>query len=57
MLVDLQLLDGVGFDLFVDLDPRSAAVFVVITGHATVESAVDALKAALKALNQSIFNP
>lgn len=43
--VDLQLPDGLGTDLFSDLDPRSDVVFVVITGHATVESAVDALKA------------
>ena len=45
VFVDLELPDGSGPDLFGDLDPRSGVVFVVITGHATVESAVDALKA------------
>lgn len=45
VFVDLQLPDGSGFELFGNLDPRSGVVFVVITGHATVESAVDALKA------------
>jgi DNA-binding NtrC family response regulator len=41
---DLKLPDGMGVDLFADLDPRSGVEFVVITGHATVESAVSALK-------------
>ena len=33
-----------GVDLFEDLDPRSGVEMIVITGHATVESAVSALK-------------
>ncbi|HKR47364.1 MAG TPA: sigma-54 dependent transcriptional regulator [Paraburkholderia sp.] len=41
---DLQLPDGTGTDLFHDLDPHLGIEFVVITGRATVESAVDALK-------------
>ncbi|GJH04562.1 sigma-54 dependent transcriptional regulator [Paraburkholderia terrae] len=45
VFIDLQLPDGFGPALFGDLEPRAGVVFVVITGHATVESAVDALKA------------
>ncbi|HTH73127.1 MAG TPA: sigma-54 dependent transcriptional regulator [Trinickia sp.] len=44
VFTDLQLPDGSGVDLFEDLDPRSGVEIVVITGHATVESAVTALK-------------
>jgi len=44
VFTDLQLPDGVGIDLFEDLDPQAGVEFVVITGHATVESAVDALR-------------
>ncbi|AUT68977.1 sigma-54-dependent transcriptional regulator [Paraburkholderia hospita] len=44
VFTDLKLPDGSGVDLFEDLDPRSGVEFVVITGHATVESAVSALK-------------
>src|SRR6185312_4781129 len=44
VFTDLQLPDGSGVDLFEDLDPRSGVEIVVITGHATVESAVSALK-------------
>src|SRR6202789_3854125 len=40
----LKLPDGSGVDLFEDLDPRSGVEVIVITGHATVESAVNALK-------------
>ncbi len=45
VFTDLKLPDGSGTDLFQDLDPRSGVELVVITGHATVETAVDALKA------------
>ncbi|WP_233880716.1 sigma-54-dependent transcriptional regulator [Paraburkholderia flagellata] len=45
VFTDLKLPDGSGTDLFEDLDPRSGVELVVITGHATVETAVDALKA------------
>ncbi|MEP9327269.1 sigma-54 dependent transcriptional regulator [Paraburkholderia phymatum] len=44
VFTDLQLPDGTGIDLFADLGPDSGIPFVVITGNATVESAVDALK-------------
>ncbi|CAB3683541.1 sigma-54-dependent transcriptional regulator [Trinickia soli] len=44
VFTDLQLPDGSGVDLFEDLDPRSGVEIIVITGHATVESAVTALK-------------
>jgi DNA-binding NtrC family response regulator len=44
VFTDLVLPDGTGVDLFDDLDPRSGVEVVVITGHATVESAVSALK-------------
>jgi len=45
IFTDLKLPDGSGTDLFEDLDPRSGVELVVITGHASVETAVDALKA------------
>jgi DNA-binding NtrC family response regulator len=45
VFTDLKLPDGSGTDLFQDLDPRSGVELVVITGHASVETAVDALKA------------
>ncbi|KAG0192003.1 hypothetical protein DFQ28_010388 [Apophysomyces sp. BC1034] len=44
VFTDLQLPDGSGVELFDDLDLRSGVEIVVITGHATVESAVSALK-------------
>jgi DNA-binding NtrC family response regulator len=44
VFTDLKLPDGSGVDLFEDLDPRSGVEIIVITGHATVESAVSALK-------------
>src|SRR5471032_3128011 len=44
VFTDLKLPDGLGVDLFEDLDPRSGVEIIVITGHATVESAVSALK-------------
>jgi DNA-binding NtrC family response regulator len=43
VFTDLKLPDGSGVDLFEDLDPSGVEV-IVITGHATVESAVNALK-------------
>ena len=44
IFTDLKLPDGSGVDLFEDLDPQSGVEVIVITGHATVESAVNALK-------------
>src|SRR3978361_1846914 len=39
VFTDLKLPDGSGVDLFEDLDPRSGVEIIVITGHATGESA------------------
>ncbi|MGI4814942.1 MAG: sigma-54-dependent transcriptional regulator [Janthinobacterium lividum] len=44
VFTDLKLPDGSGVDLFEDIDSRSGVEVIVITGHATVESAVNALK-------------
>ncbi|HEY0782065.1 MAG TPA: sigma-54 dependent transcriptional regulator, partial [Thermoanaerobaculia bacterium] len=41
---DLYLPDGSGIDLLKDLDPSSATEVVLMTGHADVESAVQALR-------------
>ncbi len=44
VLVDLQLPDGRGIDLFEDLEDRANVETILITGHASVESAVEALR-------------
>ena len=44
LLTDLQLPDGNGVELVDDLEQREATEVVMITGHATVESAVNALR-------------
>jgi two-component system response regulator AtoC len=44
ILVDLNLPDGSGIDLCHVLEPRAATQVVLITGHASVESAVEALR-------------
>ncbi|MBN9477926.1 MAG: sigma-54-dependent Fis family transcriptional regulator [Bordetella sp. SCN 67-23] len=44
VLTDLKLPDGSGMDLFKELDPSNPAEVILITGHASVESAVDALR-------------
>jgi DNA-binding NtrC family response regulator len=44
VLVDLQLPDGTGIDLFDDLEDRTNVETILITGHASVESAVEALR-------------
>ncbi|MFN7834746.1 MAG: sigma-54-dependent transcriptional regulator [Burkholderiaceae bacterium] len=44
VLTDLRLPDGSGMDLFADLGQPSGVEVVVMTGHASVESAVDALR-------------
>lgn len=44
ILIDLNLPDGSGIDLFNALEPRSTTQIVLITGHASVESAVEALR-------------
>ena len=37
--------DGQGIELVADLESREATEFVLLTGHASVESAIDALRA------------
>ncbi|HEY1288996.1 MAG TPA: sigma-54 dependent transcriptional regulator, partial [Burkholderiales bacterium] len=44
LLTDLQLPDGKGMDLINDLEQRESTEVVLITGHASVESAVEALR-------------
>jgi DNA-binding NtrC family response regulator len=44
VLMDLRLPDGSGTDLFDDLEDRSSIETILITGHASVESAVEALR-------------
>jgi len=44
VLVDLMLPDGSGLDLFADFDPSHRAEVILITGNATVDSAVAALR-------------
>jgi two-component system, NtrC family, response regulator AtoC len=44
MLTDLQLPDGQGIELVGDLESRESTEVVLITGHASVESAVQALR-------------
>src|SRR3970040_1473963 len=44
MLTDLQLPDGRGSELVAALETRAATEVVMITGHASVESAVEALR-------------
>jgi two-component system, NtrC family, response regulator HydG len=44
VLADLQLPDGSALDLLADLEGPTAPDVVVVTGHATVETAVDALR-------------
>ena len=45
LLTDLQLPDGQGVELVNDIEARDSTELVLITGHATVESAVAALRA------------
>jgi DNA-binding NtrC family response regulator len=44
LLTDLQLPDGKGVELVADLETRESTEVVMITGHASVESAVEALR-------------
>src|SRR3989454_9903437 len=43
-LVDLRLPDGTGLELLREIDSRVATEVILITGHATVDSAVEALR-------------
>ena len=45
LLSDLLLPDGQGIELLENLEKRDATEFVLMTGHASVESAIDALRA------------
>jgi DNA-binding NtrC family response regulator len=45
LLTDLQLPDGEGIELLRELDQPEATEVIVVTGHATVDSAVAALRA------------
>src|SRR4051812_12078625 len=44
LLTDLQLPDGQGIELVNDLESKETTEVVLITGHASVESAVQALR-------------
>ena len=44
VLVDLMLPDGSGLDLLRDLPPGGATEVIVITGHASVEAVIEALR-------------
>jgi len=44
VLMDLKLPDGSGMDLFDDLEDRNNIETILITGHASVESAIEALR-------------
>src|SRR5689334_5164021 len=44
MLMDLKLPDGSGIELLEDLEDRASIETILITGHASVESAVEALR-------------
>lgn len=45
ILTDLMLPDGRGIELLADIDPTHATELVLITGHASVETAIEALRA------------
>jgi two-component system response regulator AtoC len=44
VIMDLKLPDGTGIDLFEDLEDRASIETILITGHASVETAVEALR-------------
>ena len=44
ILLDLQLPDGSGLDLFSETELRGSAEIVLITGHATIETSIQALR-------------
>jgi len=44
VLLDLRLPDGSGMDLLGDLDPVTGTEVIIVTGNATVQTAVDALR-------------
>ena len=44
VLLDLVLPDGSGMDLFQDVDARAGIEIVLITGHASLETSIEALR-------------
>jgi len=44
LLLDVQLPDGSGIDLLQDLDKTAAPEIILVTGHASLETAVEALR-------------
>jgi two-component system response regulator AtoC len=44
VLVDIKLPDGSGMDIFKDVDARAATQIILITGHASIETAVEAVR-------------
>ena len=44
VLLDLVLPDGSGMDLFEDIESRATTEIVLITGHASLESSIEALR-------------
>jgi two-component system response regulator AtoC len=44
VLADLTLPDGSGIDLFNEIDPHAGTHIILLTAHASVESAIDALR-------------
>src|SRR5687768_9758189 len=44
VFIDLNLPDGNGMGLFDDIEARAATEIILITGHASVETAVEALR-------------
>jgi two-component system response regulator AtoC len=44
ILTDLKLPDGTGMDIFQEVQSRDVVELIVMTGHASVDSAVDALR-------------
>ncbi len=45
LLTDLELPDGIGLELIADLDRTADTEIVVVTGHASIDSAIEALRA------------
>src|SRR3954469_11225181 len=44
VLLDIQLPDGSGMDLFQNVESRATTEIVLITGHASIESSIEALR-------------
>src|SRR5690606_14123559 len=44
VLLDLYLPDGYGMDLFEDVKSRATTEVILITGHASIESSIEALR-------------